>query len=59
MKINEFNNEFLVLCGECGDLVSTGYEIQLSESKLSIILCDDCTVELSKYLLQETYLNDI
>lgn len=59
MKITEEEYDFLMICAECGDLIGEGYEIELKQLDVPISLCSSCSEELSKYLLQETYLNDI
>ena len=59
MKITEKKYDFLMICAECGDLIGEGYEIELTQLDIPISLCCSCSEDLSKYLLKETYLNDI
>jgi len=58
MKVTKVDCDFLRICDECGDFVTVGYEIELTSKPNPVTLCEDCAIELSKYLLQETYLND-
>lgn len=58
MKITKIGYDFLIVCAECGDLIGEGYEIELTQLDVAISLCCSCSEDLSKYLLQETYLND-
>lgn len=59
MKVTEIDYDFLMMCAECGDLIGEGYEIELTQLEGPVALCCSCSEELSKYLLQETYLKDI
>lgn len=58
MKITEIDYDFTRICDECGDFINQGFEIEIKQMENPIALCSYCAIELSKYLLQETYLND-